>query len=183
LEGLILFIHIIVCLLLVIVVLLQSGKSADLAGAFGGMGSQSTFAARGSATFMSKLTTTLAVLFMITSLTLWIVSSHESSSSTVLPADDGAKQGETTDNKGTEEGTTPQTGDDAKKDDSTGTTGNETEKTDAGTTDAGTTTATDPAKEKTDGTSGNADKKDSGNAGDKKNQGETKKPAETDKKN
>ncbi|MCP5048154.1 MAG: preprotein translocase subunit SecG [bacterium] len=60
-EGLILFIHIVVCLLLVIVVLLQSGKSADLAGAFGGIGKQSTFGPRGSASFMTKKTTTLAV--------------------------------------------------------------------------------------------------------------------------
>ncbi|MGD2085028.1 MAG: preprotein translocase subunit SecG [Candidatus Aminicenantes bacterium] len=82
--SLLLGLHIIVCLLLVIVVLLQSGKAADLAGAFGGMGSQSTFGPRGAATFLSKLTTTLAVLFMVTSLSLWIFASNRSAPKTVV---------------------------------------------------------------------------------------------------
>ena len=82
--SLILGIHIVVCLLLVVVVLLQSGKAADLAGAFGGMGSQSTFGPRGSASFLSKLTTTLAVLFMVTSLSLWILASNRSEPKTVV---------------------------------------------------------------------------------------------------
>jgi preprotein translocase subunit SecG len=77
LEGIVLFIHIVVCVLLVIIVLLQSGKSADLAGAFGGAGSQSTFGPRGTATFLSKMTTTLAILFMVTSLTLWLIASKK----------------------------------------------------------------------------------------------------------
>jgi preprotein translocase subunit SecG len=76
--------HIIVSLLLVIVVLLQSGKSADLAGAFGGMGSQSTFGPRGTATFLSKMTTTLAILFMVTSLSLWILAANRSTAKTVV---------------------------------------------------------------------------------------------------
>jgi preprotein translocase subunit SecG len=63
-------IHVIVCVFLVIVVLLQSGKAADLAGAFGGMGSQTVFGPRGSATVLSKATTIAAALFMVTSLTL-----------------------------------------------------------------------------------------------------------------
>ena len=63
-------IHVVVCLLLILIVLLQSGKSADLAGAFGGGGSQTAFGARGTATFLSKLTTGAAVIFMITSFTL-----------------------------------------------------------------------------------------------------------------
>jgi preprotein translocase subunit SecG len=84
LYGLILSIHIIVCLLLVVVVLLQSGKSADLAGAFGGMGSQSTFGPRGTASLLSKLTTTLAILFMVTSLTLWIVAANRAESGSVV---------------------------------------------------------------------------------------------------
>jgi preprotein translocase subunit SecG len=78
--GFILFVHIVVCVLLVIVVLLQSGKSADLAGAFGGYGSQSTFGPRGTATFLSKMTTTLAIMFMATSLLLWILSANKSDS-------------------------------------------------------------------------------------------------------
>ena len=51
------FLHVLVCLFLIVVVLLQSGKAADLAGAFGGMGSQTAFGPRGSATLLSKATT------------------------------------------------------------------------------------------------------------------------------
>src|SRR5947199_10028442 len=67
------FVHVIVCLFLIIVVLLQSGKAADLAGAFGGMGSQTAFGPRGSATLLSKATTLSAILFMLTSLSLSIL--------------------------------------------------------------------------------------------------------------
>ncbi len=87
-EGFVLFIHIVVCVLLVVVVLLQSGKSADLAGAFGGAGSQSTFGPRGAATLLSKLTTTLAILFMITSLTLWILAANRAGTRSVVTKDD-----------------------------------------------------------------------------------------------
>ena len=69
-------IHVVVCVILIVAVLLQSGKAADLAGAFGGMGSQSVFGPRSAATILSKLTTISAVLFMITSLGLWILSSR-----------------------------------------------------------------------------------------------------------
>src|SRR5215467_6471058 len=69
----VLAIHIVVCIFLIIVVLLQSGKAADLAGAFGGMGSQTAFGPRGSATLLSKATTISAVLFMLTSLSLSIL--------------------------------------------------------------------------------------------------------------
>jgi len=73
-------IHVIVCLFLVIVVLLQSGKAADLAGAFGGMGSQTVFGPRGSATVLSKATTIAAGLFMVTSLTLSIMATRSGGS-------------------------------------------------------------------------------------------------------
>ena len=66
-------VHVIVCLFLIIVVLLQSGKAADLAGAFGGAGSQPAFGPRGSATLLSKATTVSAILFMLTSISLSIV--------------------------------------------------------------------------------------------------------------
>jgi preprotein translocase subunit SecG len=66
-------VHVVVCLFLIVVVLLQSGKAADLAGAFGGMGSQTAFGPRGSATLLSKATTLSAVLFMLTSLSLSIL--------------------------------------------------------------------------------------------------------------
>jgi preprotein translocase subunit SecG len=69
-------IHVVVCIFLVIVVLLQSGKAADLAGAFGGMGSQTAFGPRGAATVLSKATTIAAGLFMVTSLTLAIMATR-----------------------------------------------------------------------------------------------------------
>src|SRR5271154_1669712 len=69
-------IHVIVCVFLVVVVLLQSGKAADLAGAFGGMGSQTVFGPRGSATVLSKATTIAAALFMVTSLRLSILATR-----------------------------------------------------------------------------------------------------------
>src|ERR1041385_7369579 len=69
-------IHVLVCVFLIIVVLLQSGKAADLAGAFGGMGSQTAFGPRGSATLLSKATTVSAVVFMITSLSLSILATR-----------------------------------------------------------------------------------------------------------
>jgi len=59
--------HVLLCFLLILVVLLQSGKAADLAGAFGGAGSQTAFGPRGAATFLSKATTWCAVMFMLTS--------------------------------------------------------------------------------------------------------------------
>jgi preprotein translocase subunit SecG len=66
-------VHVIACLFLIIVVLLQSGQAADLAGAFGGMGSQTVFGPRGSATVMTKATAWAAIIFMVTSLSLAIL--------------------------------------------------------------------------------------------------------------
>ncbi len=74
-------VHVIVCLFLIIVVLLQSGKSADIAAAFGGMGSQTAFGPRGAATLLSKATTLAAVIFMLTSITLSIFASRRPSTS------------------------------------------------------------------------------------------------------
>jgi preprotein translocase subunit SecG len=71
-------VHVLVCLFLIVVVLLQSGKAADLAGAFGGMGSQTAFGPRGSATLLSKATTASAIVFMITSLSLSILATRRS---------------------------------------------------------------------------------------------------------
>ena len=62
--------HILVCLLLIFVIMLQSGSAADLAGAFGGAGSQTAFGPRGAATFLTKATTWCAVVFMMSSLAL-----------------------------------------------------------------------------------------------------------------
>jgi preprotein translocase subunit SecG len=75
-------VHVFVCVFLVIVVLLQSGKAADLAGAFGGMGSQTAFGPRGSATVLSKATTIAAGLFMVTSLSLAILATRNTGGGT-----------------------------------------------------------------------------------------------------
>jgi len=86
-------VHVAVCIFLIIVVLLQSGKAADLAGAFGGMGSQTAFGPRGSATLLSKATTASAVVFMITSLALSIMATRGSSGAkTVLDTTSGGTQ-------------------------------------------------------------------------------------------
>ncbi len=69
-------IHIIVCAFLIIVVLLQSGQSGDIAAAFGGMGSQTAFGTRTAATVLSKATTYAAVIFMLTSITLSVVAAR-----------------------------------------------------------------------------------------------------------
>ena len=67
-------VHVLVCIVLIIAVLLQSGKAADLAGAFGGGGSQTAFGPRGAATLLGKITTIGAIIFMLTSMGLWILS-------------------------------------------------------------------------------------------------------------
>jgi preprotein translocase subunit SecG len=73
---LITIVHIIVCLFLIIVVLLQSGKSGDITAAFGGMGSQTAFGPRGAATALSRATTWSAIIFMVTSVTLSVYASR-----------------------------------------------------------------------------------------------------------
>ncbi len=79
-SALIIILHIIVCLILIFAILLQSGKAADLAGAFGGGGSQTAFGGRGSTSLLSKVTTASAIIFMLTSLGLWIISGRGGSS-------------------------------------------------------------------------------------------------------
>jgi preprotein translocase subunit SecG len=76
--------HVIVCLFLIGVVLLQQGKSADLAGAFGGQGSQTAFGPRGAANLLTKLTTWGAVLFMIISISLTVLLARTSGDHSVL---------------------------------------------------------------------------------------------------
>src|SRR2546425_12676695 len=67
LGVLLIVVHVIVCFVLIMVVLLQSGKAADLAGAFGGGGSQTALGSRGAATFLTKATTASAGIFILTS--------------------------------------------------------------------------------------------------------------------
>src|SRR6267142_3960607 len=81
--------HVIVSIFLILVVLLQQGKSADWSGAFGGGGSQATFGARGTGTLLSRATTAAAIIFMITSLSLTILISRPGGSSVIR---EGAQQ-------------------------------------------------------------------------------------------
>jgi preprotein translocase subunit SecG len=69
-------IHVVVCLFLIAVVLLQSGKSADIAAAFGGQGSQTAFGPRSAANALTKATTWAAIIFMVTSFTLAIMATR-----------------------------------------------------------------------------------------------------------
>lgn len=77
-------IHIIVCFFIIVVVLLQSGKSGDISAAFGGQGSQTAFGPRGAASALSRATTWSAVLFVITSITLSIYASRRGGPTSVL---------------------------------------------------------------------------------------------------
>src|SRR5437870_10653592 len=74
---LITILHVFVCLFLIIVVLLQSAQSGDIAAAFGGQGSQTAFGPRGAATALSKATTWSAVIFMLTSISLSVLSARK----------------------------------------------------------------------------------------------------------
>ena len=77
-------VHVIVCLFLIGVVLLQQGRSADLAGAFGGQGSQTAFGPRAAANVLTRLTTWSAGIFMITSISLTVLYVRSGSSHSVL---------------------------------------------------------------------------------------------------
>ena len=77
-------IHVIVCFILIGVVLLQQGKSADLAGAFGGQGSQTAFGPRGAANLLTKVTTWAAILFMFTSIGLTVLIQRSTGPRSVL---------------------------------------------------------------------------------------------------
>lgn len=77
-------VHILVCIFLIGVVLVQQGRSADLAGAFGGQGSQTAFGPRAAANVLTRLTTWAAVIFMITSLSLTVLYARGTHSRSVL---------------------------------------------------------------------------------------------------
>jgi preprotein translocase subunit SecG len=80
-STLIIIVHIVVAVALILIVLLQTGKGADMGAAFGGGGGQTLFGATGASTFLSRLTTVAAIVFMLTSLSLAYLSSHRSSTS------------------------------------------------------------------------------------------------------
>jgi len=73
------FIHVLACFILILVVLLQAGKGANMGAAFGGS-SQTVFGSSGAGTFLGKLTATVAIVFMITSLSLAYMATKGSSS-------------------------------------------------------------------------------------------------------
>jgi preprotein translocase subunit SecG len=76
-------VHLLIAMGLILIVLLQSGKGSDIGAAFGGGSSQTVFGGRGAATFLSKVTTALAILFMVTSIVLTILSAQRGTSSLV----------------------------------------------------------------------------------------------------
>ena len=80
LYYLVLILHLIACFFLIAVVLLQQGKGQDLASAFGGGGTQAAFGPRGSATLLSRVTTGLAAVFMITSISLSVLKQKQAAS-------------------------------------------------------------------------------------------------------
>lgn len=91
-------VHVIVCAFLIGVILLQQGRSADLAGAFGGQGSQTAFGPRAAANVLTRLTTWSSVIFLCTSLTLTILymrgnNSNHSVLDDTKPASAPAKSG------------------------------------------------------------------------------------------
>ena len=86
-SALLITLHIIVCIALIMIVLLQTGKGADMGAAFGGGGSQTLFGSTGASTFLSTATTWAAVIFMLTCLTLAYVSSHRTGSSIMKDAE------------------------------------------------------------------------------------------------
>ncbi len=76
-------IHIFICFLLIMIVLLQTGRGADIGAAFGGGSSQTLFGSAGPGGFLTKITTAVAIIFMITSISLAYVSSHKTGSSII----------------------------------------------------------------------------------------------------
>lgn len=80
----VIFVHVVVCLFLIGVVLIQQGRSADLAGAFGGQGSQTAFGPRAAANVLTRLTTWSAVIFMCTSISLVVLYQRSSGTHSVL---------------------------------------------------------------------------------------------------
>ena len=97
-SAILIIVHIIVCVALIMIVLLQTGKGADMGAAFGGGGSQTLFGSTGASTFLSKATTAAAVIFMLTSLALAYISSHRTADSimtdTPVPVEQPAPSGQ-----------------------------------------------------------------------------------------
>lgn len=77
-------IHVIVSIALIMIVLLQTGKGADMGAAFGGGSSQTLFGSTGASTVLSKATTIAAIIFMITCLSLAYMSGHQTSGTSIM---------------------------------------------------------------------------------------------------
>ena len=83
---LIVILHVIVSCAIIAIVLLQSGKGADIGSAFGGAGSQAVFGSMGTPTLLGKITTAVAIVFMLTSFSLAMLASRRSASVMTQPA-------------------------------------------------------------------------------------------------
>ena len=81
--SLLLFVHVVVSILLIIVILIQSGQKTDIASVFGGSGTQAVFGPRGAATILTKVTAVLATIFILTSIALYIISSNRGKASVI----------------------------------------------------------------------------------------------------
>ena len=91
-TTILIMIHVAVCVFLILVVLLQTGKGAEMGVSMGGGGSQALFGAAGPANILTKITTVVAIVFMITSLALAYMSGHQSQSSIMKNASAPAAQ-------------------------------------------------------------------------------------------
>ena len=104
---LVIVVHIIVCIALILIVLLQTGKGADMGAAFGGGSSQTLLGSTGASTFLSKATTAAAVVFMLTSLVLAYMSGNQSASTIMtdspVPIEQPAAAPSGTDTQGAEQ--------------------------------------------------------------------------------
>jgi preprotein translocase subunit SecG len=83
-SALLIFIHVVICIALIMIVLLQTGKGADMGAVFGGGGNQTLFGSGGATTFLGKATTVAAIIFMLTSFALAFLSGHHRGDSIIL---------------------------------------------------------------------------------------------------
>ena len=95
-TTLVVTLHISVCILLILIVLIQSGKGAEMGVSLGGGAGQTLFGASGPASLLTKVTTIVAIVFMVTSLTLAYISGHQSEGSVMTDAPAPVEQTQTT---------------------------------------------------------------------------------------
>ena len=112
LSNILLVAHLIIAVAIVVLVLLQQGKGSDMGASFGGGSSQSLFGARGSANFLSRMTSGLVTLFFITSLVLAYIYTRKGEENTSIISDSSVVQ-ESTQSDGTETPSVPETNSDS----------------------------------------------------------------------